>query len=182
MRIADHCLPGGYRGGYEPAHPWPEDCYVQWGDDPTKRPADAGDRAASTFFEAFPTGTYLRGQGATLRAAEDRAWAQHQRELACPGHVWSPIGGGQPERLDGFGWCTLCRRAEDGVLPVRTVCEVCGQTVKLWSATRCRPCYDATPDEELTPQQRASRRMAARYDAWMAGKIKSLFEEDEPNE
>lgn len=170
MIIASHCEPSAYR----PAHPWPDDCTVQWGTYPPEHKLPA-------FFEAFPENTYLRGEGADVRAAEDRAWAQHQRELACPGHVWSPIGGGQPERLDGFGWCTLCRRAEDGVLPVRTVCEVCGQTVKLWSATRCRPCYDATPDEELTPQQRANRRMAAWYDAWMAGKIKSLIEEEEEN-
>lgn len=158
MRIASHCLPGGHRGGYEPAHPWPEDCYVQWGEDPAKRPADSRHRDAPTFFEALPTGTYLRGEGPTLRAAEDRAWAQHQREMACPGHVWSPVGGGQAERLDGYGWCTLCRRAQAGVLPIRTVCATCGETVALYSAVRCRPCLDATPDDQLTDAERVVRR------------------------
>lgn len=149
MIIADQCKPGEWRGHYTPVHPWPEDCTVQWGDlDGTRHP---------TFFEAFPKGTYLRGEGATLEAAEGRAWAQHQREIACPGHEWSPVGGGQPERLDGVGWCVLCRRFESNVLPVRTVCATCGLTVKLYSATRCKPCLEATPDDLLTATERHCR-------------------------
>lgn len=166
MRIPLHCTAPFDRSGFTPQHPWPDDCTVQWGEPaPTERDPDD-----CFFVEVFPAGTYIRAESATsIAEAEDRAWAQHQRELACPAHEWVPDGGGQRDRKDGVGWCRLCRRFESNVLPVRTICEGCGCIVKLYSARLCRPCYDGEPDERLTPgeqERRARRRMFETDGLW----------------
>lgn len=82
MNIPPRNLPGGYMHlDFSPLHPWGDDTFVQW-----------GKSSYSGFFvEAYPPGTYLTGHGATLAEAEDRAWNQHQREIACPEHRWSPL-------------------------------------------------------------------------------------------
>lgn len=63
---------------YEPACAWPDDCMVQWGH---------GIVPAAPFFEAFPKGTFIRGEGETIADAERSAFAQYQRDLAC-NHHW----------------------------------------------------------------------------------------------
>lgn len=156
MNIRPQCLPGGHNhAGHTPIHPWPEDCMVQWGG----RGLVLGSKPYHTaFFEAFPAGTFIRGEGATVAEAEDRAWAQHQREVACGEHAWSPMQPGGRERLDGCGWCTRCGRFESKALPIRTVCGTCGKAGPLYTHEDCRACYDKTPDEDLDPLSLELRR------------------------
>jgi hypothetical protein len=56
---------------YTPACAWPDDCMVQWGH---------GIIPAVPFFEAFPPGTFIRGEGETIAEAERKAFAQYQSE------------------------------------------------------------------------------------------------------
>lgn len=165
MRIPWHCQPPLDRSGFVPRHPWPDDCTVQWGGHaPTERSP-----SLRFFIEVFPAGTYIRAESATsLGEAENRAWARHQRELACPGHEWVPSGDGQKDRKDGVGWCRLCNRFESNVLPVRTICEGCGCIVRLWSPRLCRPCWEGEPDERLTPSERESRTSLRNLERWEA--------------
>ena len=78
VQIAEHCKPGGWRGGYELTCVWPEDCYVQWGS------------PSHPFFEAFPNdnaGGYIRAEGFTLQDAERLAYRKWCRQVECL-HRW----------------------------------------------------------------------------------------------
>ena len=71
---------------------------VQWGN---------GIIPATPFFEAFPKGTFIRGEGPTIAEAEQNAFAKYQRDLACS-HVW---GRQRPDGnlyTNGAGWCRKC--------------------------------------------------------------------------
>jgi len=108
MRIAAHHIEGtaehrlsallGTETEYEPACAWPDDCIVQWGH---------GIIPATPFFEAFPRGTFIRGEGPTIADAEIEAFAQYQSEFMCD-HVW----GRQHVRFgtytNGSAWCRKC--------------------------------------------------------------------------
>lgn len=85
---------------YVPTCAWPGDCAVQWGH---------GLLPAVPFFEAFPKGTFIRGEGADIAEAEAKAFAQYQRDLACD-HVWGRQRPGPKGTLytNGAGWCRKC--------------------------------------------------------------------------
>lgn len=84
---------------YTPTCAWPDDCMVQWGH---------GLVPAVPFFEAFPKGTFIRGEGEDIAAAEQQAFDQYQRDLAC-NHVW---GRYRNERAgtytNGAAFCRKC--------------------------------------------------------------------------
>lgn len=108
MRIAAHHIPGTAEHNlsslltsnpaYAPVCAWPDDCTVQWGH---------GLIPATPFFEAFPPGTFIRGEGATIAEAEQKAFAKYQRDLAC-NHVWGRQRPGREVYLNGAGWCRKC--------------------------------------------------------------------------
>lgn len=164
MNIPPRNRPGGYMHlGFTPLHPWGDDTLVQWGKS----------SYGGYFIETYPPGTYLTGHGATLAEAEDRAWTQHQREIACSEHHWSPHQPGHGERLDGYGVCLDCGRHQADVLPVRTVCDRCGETVKLYSTRLCEPCHAACSDEELErldPTSAWIRQQGREMEAWRASR------------
>lgn len=94
-------------------HPWPEDCHVQGG---ARGVVFRGDQPYRTaFVEAFP-GTFLRGEGPTIAAAEDAAWAKYQALAACPAF---PNHGPFEARQyrNGAGFCTQCGGWFAKVLP-----------------------------------------------------------------
>lgn len=109
MKLAPHHIPGtpehklggllGKEVEYAPACAWPEACMVQWGH---------GLIPAVPFFEAFPTGTFIRGEGETIAEAEQKAFDQYQRDIACD-HVW---GRYRNERAgtytNGAAFCRKC--------------------------------------------------------------------------
>lgn len=108
MRIAAHHIPGTAEHrfsalihpapDFEPACPWPDDCMVQWGH---------GIIPAVPFFEAFPPGTFIRGEGADIAEAERKAFAQFESEFLCA-HHWGRHLEGRGTYLNGAGFCRKC--------------------------------------------------------------------------
>lgn len=108
MRIAAHHIPGtaehklssllSSSPDYKPTCAWPDDCMVQWGQ---------GLIPAVPFFEAFPTGTFIRGEGDTIADAEQQAFEKYQRDVAC-NHLWGRNRPGHSTYTNGAGWCRKC--------------------------------------------------------------------------
>lgn len=108
MRIAPHHVAGtpeqrfstllGRNPEYQPQCAWPEDCMVQWGH---------GIVPAVPFFEAFPEGTFIRGEGEDIAAAERSAFDKYQRDLACD-HVWGRQRPNGAVYLNGAAFCRKC--------------------------------------------------------------------------
>lgn len=108
MRIAGHLREGSPRHGlhaalglfqaYTPVCAWPEACTVQWGH---------GIVPANPFFEAFLPGTFFRGDGETIEAAERSAFAQWQLDINCV-HRWGRARSPTNIYLNGAGWCRRC--------------------------------------------------------------------------
>lgn len=93
---------------------WPADMYVQGGRSGVVFGPDGAYRTA--FVEAFPPGTFLRGEGHTVAEAEQSAWRQYQRLAMCPAH---PDHGPFEARgyTNGAGFCTQCGGWFSKVLP-----------------------------------------------------------------
>ena len=95
-----------YQPENEPKKPWPEDTVVQWGvGGLVFRDEDKGGNYVTAFFEAFPKDpdTFIRGEGATVAEAEENAFAQFEKYLACPGHEFERRG-----YINGAGFCKHC--------------------------------------------------------------------------
>lgn len=93
--------------------PWPEDVMVQGG----ARGAvfrREGESYSTAFVEAFPPGTFLRGEGKTISDAETACWGKYLLHLACD-------GGGRhgPYEARGYengvGYCVKCGSWFSGV-------------------------------------------------------------------
>ncbi|MBD3004816.1 hypothetical protein [Streptomyces sp. 5-10] len=103
---------------HEARHPWPERIEIQGGDHGVVFSGEGNYRTA--FFEAFPPGTFLRGEGKTIQEAEDNCWTQFQRYLNCDGSRSLPGQHGPYERRqyrNGSGFCTRCGIWMNRVLP-----------------------------------------------------------------
>jgi len=108
MRIAAHHIKGTKENdfsemlhpspAYEPTCAWPDDCMVQWGN---------GLIPATPFFEAFPVGTFIRGEAPTIAEAEQKAFEKYQRDLSCD-HIWGRQRPGGSLYTNGAGWCRKC--------------------------------------------------------------------------
>jgi hypothetical protein len=67
----------------------------------------------TAFFEAFPKpGGFIRGEGASIRAAERAAFSIFQKELACPAHIYS-----RGKYINGGGHCQRCGRWDRKAFP-----------------------------------------------------------------
>lgn len=98
---------------YQPRHDWPGDTLVQWGSSGIV----LGKNPYSTaFFEAFPdksvttAGGFIRGEGATIEAAEDDAFAKFTKEASCQ-HLW-----GREKYRNSGQLCRHCRAFRSGHL------------------------------------------------------------------
>lgn len=108
VKIAAHHIPGTPENrlssllhsnpDYTPTCAWPENCTVQWGH---------GLVPAVPFFEAFPPGTFIRGEGETIAAAEGQAFEKYQRDLACD-HIWGRHRRGHSTYTNGAAFCRKC--------------------------------------------------------------------------
>ncbi len=69
---------------------------------------------ATAYFEAFPaTGSgFIRGEGSTVKDAEDHALRQRRKELACPDHRIS-----RGTYTNGSGICRKCGAWQSKVFP-----------------------------------------------------------------
>lgn len=87
--------------GYQVVRAWPESCTVQWGDRGVVLGPSGGYKTA--FFEAFPeSGGFFRGEGETLRDAENACWEKFDRFTACD-HLW-----GRGKYTNGGAICRRC--------------------------------------------------------------------------
>ena len=94
--------------------PWPDDVLVQGSDfglvfsrtEPTRTTA---------FVEVFPPNSFIRGEGATLRDAEDEAWSKYVSQMACEkktGHEFE-----RRQYRNGAGLCRHCDAFRSNVFP-----------------------------------------------------------------
>jgi hypothetical protein len=106
------------RTGEPVRKPWPEDMFIQGG----TRFYSGGERHDECFVEAFPPGTFMRGEGSTVAEAEAKVWAKYQHMLACEA---APEHGPFEARhyTNGSGFCTTCGTWFSKVLPVTTTPE-----------------------------------------------------------
>jgi hypothetical protein len=141
---------------YTPVCSWPDDCMVQWGH---------GLIPAVPFFEAFPPGTFIRGEGETIEQAERKAFAQYESEFLCA-HVWSRHHERRGTYLNGAGWCRKC-----GAFRGRMFSEVVvlGHMRKPLNKSERWLLSSIEEDAEMNdhmdrkyPEQRANRRRTAR--------------------
>lgn len=99
----------------EARHPWPEDMFIQGGKRGVVFVRGTSDTYWTAFVEAFPGGTFIRGQGATVEEAEDAAWAKYQTFLNCDG-TGQPHGPFEARHYEnGSGFCTRCGAWMSGV-------------------------------------------------------------------
>ena len=106
----------------EAQYPWPEDCLVQGGSSGLVI-VPGGESYGTAFVEAFPD-TFIRGEGATIKEAEDSAWAKYQRRVSCPGHEWEPRN-----YKNGAGFCKFCNTFQSRVFTPGDLglsCHICG--------------------------------------------------------
>lgn len=87
-------------------HPWPADVFVQGGSKGVVFVRD-GQNYRTAFVEAFPAGTFLRGEGETVADAEDACWAKYVRFTQCDGG--GQHGPYEPRHYtNGAGFCSKC--------------------------------------------------------------------------
>ena len=113
-------------GRYTLRHPWPPNCTVQ-GSGHGLVISKAGNYQTA-FVEAFPSdpSTFLRGEGATMEAAEDACWAKFERITACDHAAGYETRGYR----NGAGFCKGCGMFASAVFDlaeIGAVCKVCGE-------------------------------------------------------
>jgi hypothetical protein len=90
-------------------YPWPSDIYIQGGSSGVVLNND-GSHTITAFFEAFPAGTFLRGEGATLAEAEEACWRAYKTFRDCPHGEYERRG-----YRNGSGFCVTCGTWMNGV-------------------------------------------------------------------
>jgi hypothetical protein len=108
-------MPEILRTGEQTRHPWPEGMFIQGGKSGVVLVRD-GENYRTAFVEAFPRGTFLRGEGPTVADAEDKCWEKYQHIANCPAQ---PEHGPFERRKyrNGSGFCTQCGSWFSAVLP-----------------------------------------------------------------
>jgi hypothetical protein len=85
---------------------------------------------STAFFEAFPKidgmGTFIRGEGESIKEAEKACWEKYQRMSECKKHDWSRHVYGTL-RDDGYAQCIKCKMCTSDALLPTTTCKVCGK-------------------------------------------------------
>lgn len=148
---------------------WPEDCFVQCGGHgmvftgagalekvlgTTEGALDAlsgnMDHYVTAFFEAFPKNpdTFIRGEGATIEEAEQKAWDKFQRQSACDHPEFE-----RRSYRNGLGFCVKCGMSKSAAFEPLERCYMCdaptyqGQTND--GRWYCKECGDKVPDNLL---------------------------------
>jgi hypothetical protein len=124
---------------FDAQYPWPEGTFLQGGSSGLViRPQSKGGNYGTAFVEAFPEGTFIRGEGATVPEAETACWEKYQRYENCPGpngHEYVPHNKGGHVYRNGGGFCKHCWRFAAQVFTPEQLglhCKTCG-TPTFWS-------------------------------------------------
>lgn len=127
---------------YECQKDWPEDCFVQCGDNGlvlkggmektlgSKTIGEAVDNLkehysyTTAFFEAFPRTpeTFIRGEGATVEEAEEKAWKAYEKFSACEHPEFE-----KRKYRNGAGFCVKCGMFKSRAFEPWEQCVVCGK-------------------------------------------------------
>lgn len=126
-------------------HGWPDEAFLQGRaySRELRRPNGTGFTA---FVEVFTDGTFIRGEGASVADAEDDAWAQFQRFIACPGHEYEAR-----HYRNGAGICARCGRFQSNVFTPEQLgcyCRVCGIPSYYYQDDDTFYCESHSPDLE----------------------------------
>lgn len=106
---------------YECVFDWPDDCFVQCGENGLVISASKEDYNTA-FFEAFPKNpsTFIRGEGKNIMDAEQQAWNKHNKYLACEKHEY------RRHREDSeHGICIHCGLFTTHVFAPVYSCDIC---------------------------------------------------------
>jgi hypothetical protein len=178
-------------------YPWPADCGIQGGGDgivieqgaftdaltDTGKAVDlvAGALGApvpckhyrTAFFEAFPQSpsTFIRSEGKTLEEAEDSAWRQYERILACTQHEFD-----RGSYRTGAGICRKCGLFSSTAFETTLhPCVVCGRDDNRAShgtdkhdRWHCKECHAKIPEDEKSEIHKMTDRMRATMDRMSA--------------
>lgn len=69
------------------------------------------------FFEAFPRGGFVRGEGSDVAEAERKAYDEYRRDMACD-HVWGRHRPGTTTAyLNGGAFCRRCGGFRSNMFP-----------------------------------------------------------------
>ncbi len=125
---------------------WPEDCFVQAGDRGVVFTSKGNYQTA--FFEAFPRtpDTFIRGEGKTIEEAEEHAWKQYSKQIACVGHEFE-----RRNYTNGAGFCKHCNFFKSKAFEPSTKCVKCNKPTD-WSVDKknnwyCEDHGDQNPDK-----------------------------------
>ena len=94
---------------------WPDNVFLQCG---------GSENEGSCFFEAFPLKSFIRGEGKTLKDAEDNAFNQYLRILSCPGHEYVHLHNDVKNR---YGQCIHCNYFTNYIFKPFHNCIVCNR-------------------------------------------------------
>lgn len=90
---------------------------------------DGKDSYNTAFIEVFPTingySTFIRGEGKTMRDAEEEALQKVKRMEACKTHDFE-----RKDRKDGSATCKKCKLFSSTALPPLTTCAICKTPTK----------------------------------------------------
>lgn len=125
--------------GYVLRHDWPYTVSIGGCGNAAPEVGPDGVRTTGPFLEVYPDGSFIRGEGATIEEAEDKAWAEYQRHVACPGHEFEAH-----TYRNGSGICRLCRRFQSNVFTAEELQMFCSECrtptfhQRIGSTMRCK--------------------------------------------
>jgi hypothetical protein len=148
---------------------WPEDCFVQCGDNGMVLKAtgfeatmtsenfkELGENIAenyaytTAFFEAFPNNpnTFIRGEGKSVEEAEESAWKKFRKYADCEEHEFE-----KRNYRNGAGFCKKCNMFKSRAFEPWEPCVVCGKKTFYHqvddNSMMCKEHYYQLPYEEL---------------------------------
>lgn len=121
---------GSLSRSYVAKYDW-KNTYIQGGD--SGLVFGGGKSYQTSFIEVFPTigkhSTFIRGEGKSMREAEESAMIKVKAAENCPEHDFSRKVSGS-ERTDGSGTCIKCKLFSSTALDPMTKCFICNTPSK----------------------------------------------------
>lgn len=131
---------------------WPLDSHLQCGDDGI---VFKGENHYNTaFFEAFLLKTFLRGEGETIKIAEEKAFEKYLKIKNCPQHEFERYKSGG-SNVGRYGICKHCNYKTDMAFIPEHKCVICGKEnvnfeldiIELQKGNRQKYCKDHFMDK-----------------------------------
>lgn len=150
--IKNHTLGEGI-SDYTCRYDWPADCAIQCGGKGVVIGSKNRPGYVTSFFEAFPSRNFIRGEGDTVYRAEDDAWQKYQIIINCPEHHFI-----NDEKNKRDAVCQCCGFVVKEYYPPENTCHSCGKehvSLKLHNQFFCIEHFIQQAkkiDYEITPE------------------------------